>query len=293
MRHVVSTSEIPHLWAHKTQTNARNSQGNLYFDGDTIYSYGSHFQIARHVQNKRGENAVLLTTREYSVTTSSHIRAVGSAIPSGLQVFHVDLTANWEPGRSTVDRYNEEIAEHELKAARARKAWSRNYELRRAGQVHAEAIVFCKFYGLRFKVNSLRTDLAEVKRAALADQAHKAAQTKARKAEQLAEYQERINLWLNGEYANLPHGIDTLLRVKNGEVETSRGARFPIEHAKRGLALVESVKASGQAWQKNGHTCHLGHYQIDRIEPNGTVHAGCHVVSWKAIERIKPEIVNA
>src|SRR5205807_8092971 len=41
-RHVFPTGEIPHLWAHKVQPDARNADGNLYFGGDTIYSYGEH-----------------------------------------------------------------------------------------------------------------------------------------------------------------------------------------------------------------------------------------------------------
>ena len=45
--------------------------------------------------------------------------------------------------------------------------------------------------------------------------------------------------------------------------------------------------------QSDGHTWHLGHYQIDRIEANGTVHAGCHVVAWKAIERIREQLLSA
>ena len=79
--------------------------------------------------------------------------------------------------------------------------------------------------------------------------------------------------------------------MKDGEVETSRGARFPLEHAKRGLVLVDAVRASKEPWKRNGHTCHLGHYQIDSIDANGTVHAGCHVVTYKAIERIKDQLV--
>jgi hypothetical protein len=40
----------------------------------------------------------------------------------------------------------------------------------------------------------------------------------------------------------------------------------------------------------NGHSIRLGNYAIDRIEPDGTVHAGCHVVRWEEIERIAPEL---
>src|ERR1700686_4812085 len=88
-KHVFDTGEIPHLWAHRTQDEARNRQGNLYFTGDTIYSYGSHFPIARHVTNDAGDRAVLFTTSTYRFTTSSHCSAVRSAIPSGIQVFRV------------------------------------------------------------------------------------------------------------------------------------------------------------------------------------------------------------
>src|SRR6267378_6539904 len=92
-KHVFDTGEIPHLWAHKVQESARNAQGNLYFGGDTIYSYGSHFPIARHVVDnptkKNPKSAILFTTRSYSVTTSGHISAVRSAIPKDVPVFHV------------------------------------------------------------------------------------------------------------------------------------------------------------------------------------------------------------
>ena len=96
-KHVFNTGEIPHLWAHRTQDEARNRQGNLYFTGSTIYSYGSHFPVARHVTNDTGERAVLFTTATYSVTTSSHCSAVRSAIPSGIHVYHCLLYTS--PGR--------------------------------------------------------------------------------------------------------------------------------------------------------------------------------------------------
>jgi hypothetical protein len=92
-KHVFDTGEIPHLWAHKVQDSARNAQGNLYFENETIYSYGSHFPIARHVVDnltkKTSRPAVLFTTRGYSVTTNRHISAVRSAIPKDVPVFHV------------------------------------------------------------------------------------------------------------------------------------------------------------------------------------------------------------
>ncbi len=79
-RHIFPSCEIPHLWMHQVQEEARNSNGSLYFSGPTIYSYGSHFPIARHVENKRGTKEILFTTASYSVTTSSHCSAVRLAM---------------------------------------------------------------------------------------------------------------------------------------------------------------------------------------------------------------------
>jgi hypothetical protein len=86
------------------------------------------------------------------------------------------------------------------------------------------------------------------------------------------------------------YDIPPMLRIVCDEVQTSRGARFPIAHAKRVLAFIRRVREFGQAYVRNGHTIHLGPYAIDRIEPDGTVKAGCHVVSWKEIERIAPAL---
>src|SRR3990167_11282137 len=57
-RHVFPTDEIPHKWAHQTQEEARNPQGNLYFRGPTLYSYRDSYPIAR-LFKKRGAALVL------------------------------------------------------------------------------------------------------------------------------------------------------------------------------------------------------------------------------------------
>src|ERR1700722_12403540 len=43
-KEVYPTDEIPHLWVHawRSQGNARNAAGNLYFQQASIFSYGSH-----------------------------------------------------------------------------------------------------------------------------------------------------------------------------------------------------------------------------------------------------------
>ena len=98
MRHVYPNHEIPHLWVHQSQDEARNSTGSFYFEGPTIYSYGSHFPIARYVTNERGERAILFTTAHHSVTTSGPLLGCGTRNPPGRPRLPRSSPAE-EPGR--------------------------------------------------------------------------------------------------------------------------------------------------------------------------------------------------
>jgi hypothetical protein len=299
-KHVFDTGEIPHLWAHRTQDDARNKQGNLYFTGDTIYSYGSHFPLARHVTNDAGERAVLLTTATYSVTTSGHCTAVRSAIPSGIPVFHVpnvchgrysgsDLTADDHAGN--LADYTERIEKHIITSARARSSYAKEWNHEHAAGLRDEAFAYCAFFGLPVpnipEVPDLDSDaLTAIRKREAKRAAEKAEQTKRERAEALVRQQELITKWRAGQYFGCLYDVPAMMRIDGDEVVTSRGARFPVSHAKRALAFVRKVRESRQAYVRNGHTIHLGPYALDRIEPDGTVKAGCHFVSWEEIERI-------
>lgn len=66
----MNNSMVAHLWAHEQEESANGS--NFYFEGESIYSYGRHFEIGRIVRNKRGEKAYLINDTYYSSTTSKH-----------------------------------------------------------------------------------------------------------------------------------------------------------------------------------------------------------------------------
>lgn len=83
----MNNSMVAHLWANEKQESANGS--NFYFEGESIYSYGRHFEAGRIVRNKRGEKAYLINDRYYSSTTSRHQYYVREAIPTGSKVFSV------------------------------------------------------------------------------------------------------------------------------------------------------------------------------------------------------------
>ena len=78
---------VAHLWANEMGESAHGS--NFYFEGESIYSYGRHFEVGRIVRNKRGEKAYLINDIYCSSSTNKHQHCVRNAIPTGSKVFSV------------------------------------------------------------------------------------------------------------------------------------------------------------------------------------------------------------
>lgn len=74
----MNNKEVAHLWANRSRPSAKGS--HFYFEGDTIYSYGPHFPIARLIKHPTGgEDVVLFNPARYSLTTTRHQSLVLSA----------------------------------------------------------------------------------------------------------------------------------------------------------------------------------------------------------------------
>lgn len=86
MRTVFSTHfQVAHVWAQQQQEFGIS--GSLYFEGNTIYSYGHHFPISTIVKNIEGESAYVFNSNHYSSSTAKHKYAVCRAIPSNATMF--------------------------------------------------------------------------------------------------------------------------------------------------------------------------------------------------------------
>ena len=302
MKHVVESNQVAHLWAHKSQDSARNAgRSNFYFEGDTIYSYGRHFPIARHVSNKRGNNAILFTTADYSVTTSGHKSMVRGAIPRTVPVFYV-ARPELDPHPEQLDEFQARIDEATLKAERSRK-WKDSYLTDRAAEIKAfEA--FATFIGSKRKPKIPdEAWLKEQKRLAKVQAEKNRQERKEREQRQAAERErlrieskEQFEQWLNGTghhfpYAYQNYGAD-YLRLEGDEVVTSRAARVPAKHVRKAVPLVLSLIEAGKTYQRNGHSIHLGEYVIDSIDENGTLTVGCHTFKKEEILRFA-KIISA
>jgi hypothetical protein len=90
-RKVYDNATVAHYWANQVQVCARSQQDNFYYHGQTIYSYGNHFPIA-----KIYDGFILLTTKTYSNTTAKHIYIVRNACSHKNVIEVSDVMGNHE-----------------------------------------------------------------------------------------------------------------------------------------------------------------------------------------------------
>jgi len=284
----MNNEQVAHLWANKSRAEAKGS--SFYFNGDTIYSYGHHFPIARHYLG-----AVLFTTKGYSSSTARHISITRSACHH-LKVFTVaDVLKG--PGKDHLAEYRERIKEAALTAARARNP---DFALQCLTRLVDEANEFAQHFGFvtRFAVPG-ETDLVALKAKAAASAARERKAAAAKQARQEAEAADAIRLWLAGDkLVTIPHHITKVyLRAKASLIpdetgacspsektilETSKGASVPLAEAKLAFRFITSKRETG--WHRNGETFKVGDFQLDAVNDQGVV-AGCHRIGWDEIER--------
>lgn len=209
VREVYPTDEIPHLWVHSKVTSARNGgRNNLFCDDDTIYSYGRHFPIARHVTRRGKGKAILFTTRSYSVTTARHVRLVRRAIPSDVRLIYcADVRPDSHADNLRDYEYQIALATERLATARdkAPATDSLNHKLTLARD-------YCSYFGLRRKWRApTKKELQVIREKKKVESAAKAQQTREDKKLAVKEfisfqasYAEKIREWLDGKLSREP-----------------------------------------------------------------------------------------
>lgn len=165
MRRVFPSVEVCHLWAHQTQSDARNSTGSVFFEGPTIYSYGHHFPMARiymrgFQKRDKGpvQRLVLMNCAKHSVTTAKHQFYVRRAVSHLLSVecpFAPDPAYAFdakEKHAGNLAYFQAEIKTHLDKAKRAMQQRTVEWRLASAQGLHQNALDYSAFFGIRRQV---------------------------------------------------------------------------------------------------------------------------------------------
>lgn len=303
-RYTVTNDEVPHLWAHQAQEHASNGRGSLRFEGRSLYSYGT--EIARLVEAPDGALVALHNGSGYSITTTQHqhrARMATNHMPSFVVV--TDAGRGWsfgefDPLASAAD-YRRRLEEKALGVTRARS--NREWALQYLNELAAEFNRFCDVFRLdveRAPVYS-EADLPELSAAAKARAAERKAAEKAEREKRRAKAEAMREVWRTGERVSSGWWSGSLpiaLRVHRDdkgeavEIETSRGARFPVADARRAWPFIQRVRGTSGVRHLNPHEhpVKLGPYRIDSIDTKGDVVAGCHRVKYDEIRRCAVEL---
>lgn len=313
MRHTFgSHNEVAHVWANDWRNVEYGSGKSVFFDGPTIYSYGRHFPIASFVVARDGSEVVLFTTRGYSVSTAKHISIVRRALPPGFRVYHTSDPSSRDWRSMMIDALKD-AAQLKISVERRRSDYGRENDLSEMRQRIASA----RFFAYQAGINLPGSDEAayvEAERLACKEEKRLAAERK-RRAELERQRKEKLEAlwerakpyWRSGESypetlveqarelgvhnLSTAYGLSIALRQRGDEIETSWGARFPVEHGLRAFRLIEQIWARGETWKRDGHVGpRLGHYTIDSVTPEG-VRAGCHFVARAEVEHMVAAVV--
>lgn len=305
MKRVHTPDMVAHLWAARAQSSARNAGDTFYFDGATIFSYGSHFPIARLVPH--GEtDIVLFTTQTYSPTTQRHIAIVRDAVRHLRKVYvhqirnGLDENLAYEEGKVTLAV---QLVAASKKGAQLAK---RTRILEEALAQHNQLAEY-----MRKPTLAMPTDFAaEIqtigRRAKLREANAKRKATLARK-EREARFTARYGTpdtwaanWREGKPApdrwewesatgsRMPCLLRAVYRDQvpeptQGELQTSWGATVPLDHAHRIYRLWARLqgKVPPEGWVNAGNSQEgaVGAFRVDRIDACGTIWAGCHTIT--------------
>lgn len=324
MRTVFSNAETLHIWAQfprREQSHGRNSTRSLWFEDrgqsiDTpdgarsdLFSYST--RIASMGQ-REGELYALVTTRSYSITTTTKHMPSTEFTPETI-VFRVDdigaadspLVDGMTNHAGNVEDYARRIRASLMSAKRARVHKVFHWE--DARRTEQEARRYVEFFKLGDDARALIPevpDMGEDLKKAVAEWENK---ERERKAAQREEDREKLESWRKG-FGACPHSFKQAQDKKGGAklrireriepdgkhsrsytVETSEGASCPIRDAIGALKLAKSARRNRSEIVPDAPIS-LGSYRLDRVTKDGDIRAGCHIIRWAEIDRIAPEL---
>ena len=254
-----SNYDVAHEFAYGA-TERHTGNWNLYISGDCIYSYGSHFCIAKRV----GKGAVLMTTRDYSNSTARHISYVKGA------TWHLDHIYCYDPNAShekNQEHFLKEIKDLLPSLAKARKPekWIHQIQV-----ICARAEKYCEFFGIKMDKDLKKfvqsEDVVKTNEKYLQELQLKA---KREARARLKKQREALMKWHNfeGRAPFLEHQ-ELRLNVENkNRIETTMGVTITYDMGKE---FYEKLK-SGEL--KVGDS--LLYYRVGKVDEK-EVHVGCH-----------------
>lgn len=287
MKTIFSNRDLVHLFATVqgtkdiNKTYAQNSGRTMYIQGNTIFSYGSHFPMAQH--DKKG--ATLVTLRRYSNTTAKQMSHLFGAI------HHLEIIKCWyisptgEAGKGThknnFEEWHNEAFEIGKKLSRARKP---ELYINQLEEIKKQVELYAQYFKLKvpsklekslnvatkgdfYKLNKSKLDAAARRKRKAEKEA--AARIEREKKEHEERVQKFLNFENNGVYGR--YDRDYIRFNKEKQVfQTSQGIEINKKEGTRFYKLLKSKAVKVGDKISDSHST----YNVSRI--NKTIDISCH-----------------
>jgi hypothetical protein len=271
-----NADQVIHLWANQSQSDARCR--NAYFEGESVFSYGSHYELGRFIMY-RGVRVAMINSKGYSMTTQGHINSAYSATR---HLPHLKTTGSLMDVRGALVEQQGKLldilfdhfsglkfrvgSKWDRESDYGDESWVKEFNSLCVTLKHPELALDLNetFIGLYDSHIQLRLErdaqLNTPEAIALRD-------AKAAKRHAGAIEKWRAGGTLTKELRNLPR---QLIRVNGDTVQTSGGAEVPLSHALRLLKMVDRGTA------KAGEP--VGSFTLLAIQGDN-VKIGCHTIA--------------
>lgn len=274
-----SNRELAHIWANNNDSSVYKRASSLSCQFDRLYSYNTC--IAEIVGD-----SVIFNNHSYSNSTAKHQGLARQSI-HGKNIIFIDVPrydlrtlqfGQIDFNEVIVKPNHAKIGDLLVKAERARL--NGDFYKSQAFSIAENVRLYAELLNLEYAP----LDLSEYQAIALqADKARKT-QEKIRKAERIKEQAENLAKWKAGEDVRAYFEV-TALRIKGDDIETSRGAKIPLEHAIRAYPLLKRLHQHDASLDISAHSIKLGHYTVNRVEKNDLI-VGCHKIPFNEIYAI-------
>jgi len=289
MKQVFNNRQLAHVWAQQKQATGRNPSSSMFFEDNTIYSYGYHYAIAT-MYFKGLEKLVLVNEHGYSNTTCKQRNDVLRAIKYTNYIY-VPRPTNLECEDNETHLYNQVMSNIDMLMSTRTK----NTSFEWLESCIKNLNLYLSFIGKpSFKLDDVYYDtLKEINKTRIDKnfENEQKRQLKLEKENRLLkeEHATYVAQWLSGEQVNKHIRWDLfktdfknteLIRIKPNQpdiIETNKGAEVPLSHALRLLNLVLKNEV------RQGDR--VGHFTVDKVEDK-TLKIGCHVINIEQAKNV-------
>lgn len=279
----MNNSELGHDWFYNEDKDGSGKGSNFFYEGNTIYSYGHHFPIAKKI----GNHTVLFTNQSYSVSTSKHISTTRQSIPQSVRVIYVsDPSADSKAAhKKNYRELKSNLQALRPKLARTRTGWNRDTTIRDMQNIIEDLNDYTRLFKLGFhQVPGFVFNEKENKE--MGSRLRKAAAKK--RAAVLKRNKNQIDNWKAGKIKSLSWSInDVFLRITDDNIQSSKGAIVNINAAKRIWKAICKVKETKQPFSGS---LSVGRYTLNNITAAGNVTIGCHHIKYQELAGIAGQL---